>query len=348
MNKIDLRSDTFTTPTPQMLEAMINAKVGDDVYGEDESINSLQDRVSELCGKEAALFVPSGTMSNQIGLAINTNNGDEVITDADAHIYYYETAGPSLLSRVQIRPIKSNNGMPDLNEIEDSIRPDIYYFPNTSLICLENTHNRHGGAIINLEYIKELKKLAEKYGIKLHLDGARLWNASSATGISIKEYVQYFDSVSLCFSKGLGAPVGSILVSNKENIKKALKWRKILGGGMRQAGMLAAACDFALDNVFPIMSKDHSNAKDFSQRLITFNNGIILNIDSVQTNIVVFELPKGIDAKEFELNCKNENLMLSGIGGRKIRAVFYYQITTIQAQNAAEIIQNVLNQMRNT
>lgn len=343
MERIDLRSDTFTTPTPQMLEVMMKAKVGDDVYGEDESINNLQDRVTKLCNKDAALFVPSGTMSNQIGLAINTNNGEEVITDADAHIYYYETAGPSLLSRVQIRPIKSNNGMPDLNEIEDSIRPDIYYFPKTSLICIENTHNRHGGAIIDIDYIKELKILADRYGIKLHLDGARLWNASVATGISINDYVEHFDSVSLCFSKGLGAPVGSILVSSKVNISKALKWRKILGGGMRQAGILAKACDFALDNVLPILTKDHQNAKEFSNQIINSNSEINLNIDSVQTNMVVFELPLGIDAKEFELNCKNENLMLSCIGGRKIRAVFYYQISKEQSIKAAEIISNVVS-----
>ncbi len=345
MNIIDLRSDTFTTPSPEMLEVMFKAKVGDDVYGEDESINSLQSRVAELCGKEDAIFVPSGTMSNQIGLAINTQNGDEVITEADAHIYYYETAAPALISRVQIRPIKSNNGMPDLNEIEDAIRPDVYYFPKTSLICLENTHNRHGGAIIDLEYIKELRKLADKNGIKLHLDGARLWNASAATNISIRDYVEHFDSVSLCFSKGMGAPVGSILVSTKSNISKALKWRKILGGGMRQAGFLAKACEFALDNVFPILHLDHRNAKTFAEKLASSDLGIKINLDSIQTNMVVFELPKSINPKEFEQNCKNENLMLSGIGGSKIRLVFYYQISNEQAIEAAKIIESVISNM---
>ncbi|HOQ48892.1 MAG TPA: threonine aldolase family protein, partial [Candidatus Kapabacteria bacterium] len=253
---IDLRSDTLTRPDEAMRQALANAEVGDDVYGEDPTANLLQERIADYFGKEAALFVPSGTMSNQLSLKVLTSPGDEIIADADAHIFYYETAAPSIVSNVQIRTIRSQFGFPDLNDIERSIRPDIYYFPRTSVICVENTHNRHGGTIAPIEYIQQLRDLANSYNIKLHLDGARIWNAIVETGIDGTSYAKYFDTISVCLSKGLGAPVGSLLISSAEYIEKARHWRKILGGGMRQVGILAAAGLYALDNNLPRLKAD--------------------------------------------------------------------------------------------
>jgi len=232
MNKIiDLRSDTVTRPSAFMREAIASAIVGDDVYGEDPTVNKLQEKMAKLTGKEAALFVTSGTMSNQLAIKCHTQEGDEIIVEYSAHIFQYETAGGSFISRVQIYPIPGKYGMMKLQDIEDAVRPDVYYFPKTKLICLENTHNRAGGSILGYNYITDVSALAKRHGIHMHLDGARLWNASIATGISIGEYAKHFDSLSICLSKGLGAPAGSVLCGSSEFIERARKYRKILGGG---------------------------------------------------------------------------------------------------------------------
>lgn len=338
---IDLRSDTLTRPDEGMRQAIAQAEVGDDVYGEDLTVNLLQNEIASYFGKEAALFVPSGTMSNQLSIKVLTSPGDEVILDADAHIFYYETAAPSIISNVQIRTIKSLMGFPDLDEIEKAIRPDIYYFPKTKVISVENTHNRHGGTIVSLDYLRKLKELAEKYGIKLHLDGARIWNAIVETGIDGKTYAQFFDTVSVCLSKGLGAPIGSLIVSSKENIEKARHWRKILGGGMRQVGLLAAAGLYAMKNNMQKLKQDHENARLFA-KIISECELIKVDFERVQTNIVRFELDSKINPIEFLEKCKSNGLLLSHFDEQIIRAVFYLEISQNQALEAAEIIKNVL------
>lgn len=334
---IDLRSDTVTKPSDEMREIMFKASVGDDVYGEDPTVNELQDYTAELLGKEAAIFLPSGTMGNQLGLKVNTKAGDEVIVENDAHIYYYETAGPSIISQVQLRGIPSDSGMPDLNKIESCVRPDIYYFPKTTLICLENTHNRHGGTVIDMDYIKEVKNIADKFNLKMHLDGARLWNASAATGISMKEYSAPFDTINVCLSKALGAPIGSLLVGPKESITMALKWRKILGGGMRQAGIIAAAGLYAIKNNFAKLSDDHENAKLFANE-INKSDYIKCNLEKVQTNMVIFSCVNGMSSSKLNNELIKEGLLVSEIGDNKIRAVFHLHITKQISKKASEIV----------
>ena len=341
---IDLRSDTVTKPSPEMLEAMMKAEVGDDVYGEDPTINKLQETAAELFGKEAALFVPSGTMGNQICINILTKAGDEVILDSNAHIFYYETSGPSMLSNVQLMTLPSESGMIDEDLITSAIRPDVYYFPNTSVIALENTHNRHGGAIIDIDYIRSVRKIADEHGLKMHLDGARIWNASVATGISLKEYSESFDTISVCLSKGLGAPVGSLVLSSHSNIKKALKFRKILGGGLRQAGYLAAAGLFAIENNLPKLKQDHDNAKKFAQ-MISDIPELECNIDRVQTNIVMFKYSDKLDTKELASHLKAKGLLVSEFGNRSIRAVFHLDINTNQAESAAQILRETVAEL---
>ncbi len=341
---IDLRSDTVTMPSDEMREIMSKALVGDDVYGEDPTINELQDYTAELLGKEAAIFLPSGTMGNQLGLKVNTKAGDEVIVENDAHIYYYETAGPSIISQVQLRSIPSESGMPDLNKIESYIRPDIYYFPKTTLICLENTHNRHGGTVIDMDYIKEVKKIADRYGIKMHLDGARLWNASAATGISLKNYAEPFDTVNVCLSKGLGAPVGSLLCGSNEAITIALKWRKILGGGMRQAGIIAAAGLYAIKNNFAKLCDDHENAILFANAIYK-SDYINCDLNKVHTNMVIFECINGVNSTKLHDELITEGLLVHEVGDNKIRAVFHLHITRDITKTAGEIVISTANRI---
>ncbi len=340
---IDLRSDTVTKPSPTMLKAMLNAKVGDDVYGEDPTINELQEYVANLLNKEAALFVPTGTMSNQLCLKVLTKPGDEILIEKDAHIFYFETAAPSIISNIQLRQIGSTNGEMPLEEIEDSIRPDVYYLPKTACICLENTHNRHGGTIISLEYINKISNIAKKHNLALHLDGARIWNASIATGIKLDKYVSNFDTVSVCLSKGLGAPVGSLLASTKENIKIAHKWRKILGGGMRQAGYLAAAGLFALKNNLSRLSEDHQNAKKFAELLK--DSDLNVNSHNIHTNMVVIETNKCLSAKELALGCEKSGVLFNPISKNKARIVFHLDINEEETKNAANIIKSIAHKL---
>ncbi|GAB1370883.1 low-specificity L-threonine aldolase [Candidatus Kapaibacterium sp.] len=339
---VDLRSDTVTIPSEEMRRYMMYAQVGDDVYGEDPTVNILQERVAELFGKEDALFVPSGSMSNQLSLKVLTEAADEVIIEADAHVFYYETAAPSVISNVQFFTIPSENGEMPLEKIKRAIRPDIYYFPKTKAVFIENTHNRHGGTVISIEYIKELRKFCDDNGLLMHLDGARIWNAHIATGIPLNEYGIYFDTISVCLSKGLGAPVGSLMVSDKQKIGKALKWRKILGGGMRQAGILAAAGIYALDNNLRLIESDHKLAKYFAKAIAEIE-GITCSPDSVQTNMVVFKLDDKVEDFKFVNECRKRGLLLSSIGDNKIRTVFHIQINQLMADNAIDIIYETIN-----
>ncbi len=339
MKIIDIRSDTVTKPSKAMLEAMMSAEVGDDVFGEDPTVNALQDKCAEITGKEASLFVTSGCLGNQLAIKSHTSQGNEVIVEKESHIINYETAAPSIISNVQLMPVEGINGVMRVEDIEKYIKGPEYYYPVTTLLCLENTHNRAGGTIQPIESIKEIRELTKKHNIKMHLDGARIFNAILETGISLKEYSSYFDSVQFCFSKGLGAPVGSILCGTKEFIAKAHKWRKILGGGMRQAGILAAAAIYALDNNIPLLKQDNDNAKYFANELSEIP-GIIINPELVQTNIVVFATSK-FSKNELIEKLENLGVRISSGAYNNLRAVFNLNVSRADTEKAVEVLKSL-------
>jgi len=343
MNNIDLRSDTITVPTPAMRTFMIRANVGDDVFGEDPTVNDLQNMMSEMLDMEAALFVPSGTQANQVSINAHTTPGSEVICDYNSHIFNYESGAAGMLSGVQLHPIIGKNGHPTAEQIIPAIRPGDDHYPQTKLICLENTHNRAGGTIFPIEEITKIHTLAKEHHIKLHLDGARLWNAAIENGKSLKEYASNFDSLSLCFSKGLGAPMGSIVVGTKEFIKRAHYYRKAYGGGMRQVGILAAACIFAVENHFERLSEDHRNARFLAGGLAEV--GIFdVDLDSVQTNIVILNIEKGsMDAIEIVKRLKENNILAIPFGSHKIRFVTHLNISHQDIVTCLKIITKLFN-----
>src|SRR5579872_4376734 len=258
---IDLRSDTVTRPTPGMRAAMAAAEVGDDVFHEDPTVNKLEERVAALLGKEAALFVPSGTMSNQTAVKTHTQPGDELLCEANCHIYNYEAGGPAVLSGVMCRTVEGDYGVLDLSQLEDKVRPVNDHLVRTRLVCLENTHNRGGGRVFPIEKVRAISAWARKNGLIMHLDGARLWNAVVASGVPAAEWSRHFDTVSVCFSKGLGAPIGSALSGPRDFITRARRVRKLFGGGMRQAGVIAAAALYALEHHIDRLAEDHRNAQ---------------------------------------------------------------------------------------
>ncbi|MFO7952585.1 MAG: low-specificity L-threonine aldolase [Bacillota bacterium] len=283
---IDLRSDTITRPTEEMRKAMYEAEVGDDVYGEDPTVNRLQEMAAEKMGKEEALFVASGTMGNQVAVLTHTRPGSEMIIEADAHIYYYEAAAASVFAGVQPRPLKGNKGILSAELVEWAIRENDIHLPPTSLICLENTHNRAGGVVFPVEEMKKIHQVAGKRNLPIHLDGARIFNASIASGVPVKDYTACTSSIQFCFSKGLSAPVGSILAGSSDFIEEARRWRKRLGGGMRQAGIIAAAALVALDTMVERLAEDHANARLLSDGLAEMK-GLEFNPGDVETNIVI-------------------------------------------------------------
>ena len=291
MQKVDLRSDTLTKPTPEMRQAIFNAQVGDDVFGEDPTINELQETIADLLGKEAALFVSSGTMANQIAINCHTNPGEEVICEAGAHIFNYEAGAPAMLSGVQIRQIVGNRGVFTADQIKSILLPANDHYARQTLVTIENTHNRAGGTVFPLDEILKIRALLSSAGIKFHMDGARLWNASIATGIALKTFAAPFDSVSVCLSKGLGAPVGSLLAGDKTFIAQARRYRKAYGGGMRQAGILAAAGLYAVRHHQQRLQEDHQRAKKLAQALAQYP-GVNIDLDAVQTNILYANFKK--------------------------------------------------------
>ena len=298
---IDLRSDTVTKPCKEMLSAMMNAELGDDVFNEDPTTNELEKYVADLFGKEAALFCPSGTMTNQIAIKVHTQAGDELLCDVNSHIYNYEGGGISFNSGVQAKLITGNEGRLSAELIEPCINGNFDWLSNTSLVCLENTVNRAGGSYYSSHQIKPIYDLCQAQGLKLHLDGARIFNALIESNDSPKEIGQYFDSISVCLSKGLGAPVGSLLVGKKEFIKKARRIRKVFGGGMRQSGILAAAGLFALKNNVQRLKEDHLRAKALEKILLTMP--YVDSVLPVYTNIIIFNLKKDkISGLDFEKN----------------------------------------------
>jgi threonine aldolase len=338
---IDLRSDTVTKPTPAMRKAMAEAPVGDDVFGEDPTVNLLQQRVAELLGKPSALFVPTGVMANQVAIKTQTQPGDEVIVEQDSHIFHYETAAPSMLSGVQLHVIQGHRGVLRAEQLAPSVRPPAYYMPRTALICLENTHNRAGGAIYPLDEIKRVRDFARAVGIKMHLDGARLWNAWVATGIHPREYAQYFDSVSVCFSKGLGAPVGSALVGSEELIQRARRFRKIFGGGMRQAGIIAAGALFALENHVERLQEDHEKARVFAAEIAKIPR-LTVDLASVQTNMVILDIGRtGKSTTDALALLQSKRVLLTDASYASLRAVTHMDVTMEQVKAAASILANV-------
>ncbi len=337
---IDLRSDTLTTPDEGMRAAMAAAPVGDDIYAEDPTVNALQERVADMFGFEAALFVPSGTQGNQICIALHTGTGEEVIAERDAHIFHYENAATSVIARGQIHAVPSETGMMPLDAIREAVRPSAYYYPPTSLIAVENTHNRHGGTVLSMDYLKEVRALADELNVPLHCDGARIWNAMAATGVSAREYGGLFDSMSVCLSKGLGAPVGSIILSTKDRIQKAWRWRKMLGGGMRQTGILAAAGHYALDHILPKLGEDQAKARRFAE-MIADHPDVEIDMDRVQTNIVMFRV-KRTDAPFMEA-MHARGVRVAPIRPGVMRAVMYHQISMEQAETAAQAVRDALD-----
>ncbi len=340
MTYVDLRSDTVTKPTKAMLEAMLTAKVGDDVFGEDETVNELQRKCSEITGKEHALFVPTGVMGNQLAIKCHTRPGDEVIVESESHILNYETGAAAVISNVQLLPVQGETGIINTEEIKKYVRTPEYYFPVTRLICLENTHNRAGGVIQPIEIIKDISEFAKVNKIKLHLDGARIFNACVETGINIKEYAGYFDSISFCLSKGLGCPVGSILCGDKDFIDMAVKWRKILGGGMRQVGILAAAGIYALNNNVDRLKQDNDRAKFFADEISRLD-GVKVDLKTVQTNIVIFKHEKK-SKNDFINELKEKGVLISSGSYDNMRAVFHLDVSEDDVRMALDKIADVV------
>ncbi|HPC36701.1 MAG TPA: low-specificity L-threonine aldolase [Candidatus Marinimicrobia bacterium] len=340
--RIDLRSDTVTKPSSEMRAAMAGAEVGDDVYGEDPTVNRLQEKVAVLLGKEAALFVPSGTMSNQIAIKCLTQPGDEIICEYESHIYTYEASGPAFNSLVMPRPVKGHYGVMAIEDVVKAIRPDNIQTGRTSLIEVENTHNRAGGTIYPLAEIEKLTEVANEHHIAMHLDGARLMNASVSTGIAPAEYAKYFDSVSLCLSKGLGAPIGSVLSGSRNFIAKALRVRKIFGGAMRQVGILAAAGLYALDHNVQRLQIDHENARLLAQGLSEID-GLYIDKQQVQTNMVMIY----VRSLRWTTEKIVQQLLAKGVGmnaidSERIRAVTHLDVRRDQILEAIEIFKKIM------
>lgn len=323
---IDLRSDTVTNPTQGMLEAMHNAKLGDDVYGEDPTVNALQTRLAKMFGKEKALFFPTGTMANQAAIKLHTQPGEQVICDKYAHIYNYEGGGASFNSGVSCKLVDGHRGMMTAEQVIPAINPpDFYHSPLTTLVALENTTNKGGGACWDFEDIKKIKSVCETHNLGLHLDGARLWNALETKSETPQQYGAIFDTISVCLSKGLGCPIGSVLIGNEAIMEKALRVRKMLGGGMRQVGVLAAAGLYALDHHRSRLSEDHAKAKAIGQWLQNAN--YVAEVQPIETNIVIFELASHVDSDAFIETLKSKNILISNMGGGKLRMVTHLDYT---------------------
>ncbi|QMV17850.1 aminotransferase class I/II-fold pyridoxal phosphate-dependent enzyme [Granulicella sp. 5B5] len=337
---IDLRSDTVTKPTAAMRAAMASAEVGDDVYGEDPTVNRLEQRAAEIFGKEAAIFVPTGSMGNTIASRLHTEHGQEVICEAQAHILDWEMAMVSAFSGCAPRTVAGERGVLTWQKIKPLISPKIYYRAQTGLIWLENTHNIAGGIVTPLPVLEEIWAGAKEAGLPVHLDGARVFNAASALSLPVAELTRGFDTVMFCLSKGLGAPVGSMLVGAKKHIDRARVFRKALGGGMRQAGVLAAAGLIALEEMPWRLHEDHANARLLAEAVAQCDEAEI-DLGMVQTNIVIFKL-KGGDASELVAALKREGVLASAIGPQTVRLVTHFDVSSEDCERAAEVLTQAL------
>lgn len=323
---IDLRSDTVTKPTKDMLNAMLNAKVGDDVYKEDPSVNALEERLADMFGMDQALFFPTGSMANQTALKLHTNPGEQVICDKYAHIYNYEGGGASFNSGISCKLLDGERGMFTAEQAEAAINPpDFYHSPLTTLIEVENTTNKGGGACWDFEELKKIRAVADKHNLGYHLDGARLWNAMIANNQSPKHYGELFDTISVCLSKGLGCPMGSVLIGNSDVMQGALRIRKILGGGMRQVGFAAAAGLYALDHHYERLHEDHKKAIEIVEVLQNLRS--IKKVEPIETNIIIFELYDEVDETQFLDKLSKNNIKIIGMGNNKLRMVTHLDYT---------------------
>ncbi|SHJ68383.1 threonine aldolase family protein [Pseudozobellia thermophila] len=336
--KINLISDTVTQPTPAMLKAMVDAQVGDDVFKEDPTVNALEEKVAQMFGKEGALFFPSGTMANQTGIKLHTRPGEQLICDKYAHVYNYEGGGVSFNSGVSCRLVDGTRGMVTADQVEEAINPpDFYHSPLTSLVCIENTTNKGGGACWDIGELKRIKAVCEKHGLAYHLDGARLWNALVAKKEDPLAYGALFDTISVCLSKGLGCPVGSVLVGSRELMDQALRIRKVLGGGMRQAGFLAAAGIYALDHHVGRLAEDHQKAREIGEVLQGL--AYIEHIEPIETNIIIFEIDeKKMAGGRFVEKLKEKNVHLIGMGQGKLRIVTHLDYTDAMHERFLQIL----------
>ncbi|PRX55138.1 threonine aldolase family protein [Flagellimonas meridianipacifica] len=325
--QINLISDTVTKPTPGMLKAMMHAQVGDDVFKNDPSVNALEEKVADFFGTESALYFPSGTMTNQTAIKLHTQPGDQLICDKYAHVYNYEGGGVSFNSGVSCKLVDGHRGMMTAEQVEKAINPpDFYHSPLTSLVCIENTTNKGGGACWDFSELEKIKTVCDTHGLNYHLDGARLWNALVKKEEDPKKYGKLFDSISVCFSKGLGCPVGSVLVGNEELIDKALRTRKVLGGGMRQSGFLAAAAIYALENHIDRLKEDHEKAQEIGK--VLSEHSFVKKVEPIETNIIIFELDESrVSEKEFVDKLAQKHISIIGMGQGKLRMVTHLDYT---------------------
>jgi threonine aldolase len=338
---IDLRSDTVTKPTKAMLAAMVAAEVGDDVFGEDPTIKKLEERVAHDLGKEAALFVPSGTMSNQIAVRVHCRPGDELLCESTCHIYQWEAGGPAVHSGVTCRTIDGAFGILNPEQLEGKIRPKDMHAVQTRLVCLENTHNRGGGSVYPLEKTKAIAAWAKANGLAMHLDGARIWNAVVAANTPLQTWADPFDTVSVCFSKGLGAPVGSALAGPKDLIAKGRWVRKLFGGAMRQAGILAAGCLYAMDHHISRLAEDHAHAKLVAAAVAAVP-GLKLTPPAVETNLVWFEVePKMGTATDVAGRLREKGVLVAALGANVVRACTHLDVSKADVQKAADAIRTL-------
>ena len=344
---VDLRSDTVTLPTPAMREAMYRAELGDDVYGEDPTINRLEEMVAERMGKEAALFVVSGTMGNLVSLLTHCQRGDEVILGTEAHIFHYEVGGISALWGVMVHTVPNlANGMLDPQDVEAAVRGENIHFPRTRAICLENTHNRCGGRVLSPAQMATIRQVADRHGIVVHLDGARVFDAAVALGIEAKDIAAQVDTVQLCFSKGLAAPVGSALCGSSEFIAHARRNRKIVGGGMRQAGVLAAAAIVALDEMVDRLADDHANARFLAEGLADID-GLSVDLEAIETSIVMVDVTApDLDAATVARALTQAGIKVNAMGPQRIRAVTHYGIERPDVDRAISVARQVIQDLQ--
>ncbi|MCA1053915.1 low-specificity L-threonine aldolase [Rossellomorea aquimaris] len=337
---IDLRSDTVTKPTEEMRLAAFHAEVGDDVYGEDPTVTKLEKEAASILGKQAALFVTSGTQGNQIAVLTHTRPGNEILLEENSHIFYYESGAVAALAGVQTRTVRGDKGVMDPQDIEAAIRGEDQHFPETGLICLENTHNRAGGAVVPPANMEAIHAIAKKHSIPVHVDGARLFNAVAASGMDVKEFTQHCDTIQICLSKGLGAPVGSIIAGDEAFIRKARKWRKRLGGGLRQVGMIAAPGLVALTTMRERLAKDHQKAAVLKEALGNCEGIRVIN--EVDTNIVVADVSgRGMTSEMFVELLKENGVLISGFGSHTVRFTTHYDVSMGEIERASEIIRTL-------
>lgn len=339
---IDLRSDTVTMPTPEMRHAMATAPLGDDVFGDDPTVNRLEELAAARLGKDAAVFVPSGTMGNLIGVTVNAHRGEEIIADAESHVFLYETAGAAAVAGVQIMPLATPNGFMTAQQVIDAIRPsDDPHQPITAAVTFEDTHNRHGGVVWPLADLRAAAQAAKSRGLRVHLDGARIFNAAVASGVDVKDIASCADTVTFCLSKGLACPAGSLFCGPSEAVHEARRWRKRLGGGMRQTGVLAAAGLIALESMVDRLAEDHANARTLAEGLAELP-GVTCDLSRVQTNLVYFDLER-IGAPAFTEECAKRGLLSDSSGPRRMRFVTHYGIDAEDVQSALKVCEEVLS-----